>query len=138
MNDRFKFRVWNIYNKRYMNDINLIGFGCLNTFQEVEECELDEKNQPITYTTYEMNEVIVEQCTGLKDKNGNLIYEGDIMEHRIYLGNPELYVVKWSESVNGWVYQDVRNSLKTSYILTEFTDSIIGNIHENKELLDGR
>ena len=57
------------------------------------------------------------------------------MGHRIYLGNPELYVVKWSESVNGWVYQEAKNSLKTSYILTEFTDSIIGNIHENPELL---
>ena len=135
MNDRFTFRAWNIAQKRYMQDLNLLGFGRINTFREVEECELDDHNNPRTYATYEQDEVILEQCTGLKDKNGKLIYDGDIMEHRIYLGNPELYVVKWSESVNGWVYQEAKNSLKTSYILTEFTDSIIGNIHENPELL---
>ena len=126
MNDRFKFRVWDKPLEKYME------------FKEFRFMNVEFTFNPITKEAeieYDKERYIVEQCTGLKDKNGKLIYEGDIMEHRIYLGNPELYVVKWSESVNGWVYQDARNSLKTSYILTEFTDSIIGNIHENQELL---
>lgn len=125
--DRFKFRVWDKPLEKYME------------FKEFKFMNVEFIFNPITKEAeieYNKERYIIEQCTGLKDKNGKLIYDGDIMEHRIYLGNPELYIVKWSESVNGWVYQDVRNSLKTSYILTEFTDSIIGNIHENKELLN--
>ena len=125
MNDRFKFRVWNKREDCYIGKPNpqplLQANGLLAYFTEA--------------TAKAMDFYDIEFCTGLKDKNGKLIYEGDIMEHRIYLGNPELYVVKWSESLNGWVYQEAKNSLKISYILTEFTDSIIGNIHENPELL---
>ena len=135
MNDRFKFRVWDKINKVYFGGD--YGVSYYLTDSEIDG-DLYCRQCDGPFDLSEDDDFIVEQCTGLKDKNGKLIYEGDVMEHRIYLGNPELYIVKWSESVNGWVYQDVRNSLKTSYILTEFTDSIIGNIHENKELLDER
>ena len=122
MNDRFKFR-WPLLEDKTNKFIKFVYSDCFGG----KHFDPPKKHfgEP-------------EQCTGLKDKNGNLIYEGDIMEHRIYFGKPELYIVKWSESVNGWVYQDAKNSLSTSYILTEFADSIIGNIHENKELLDER
>ena len=128
--NRFNFRVWNTIAKAYVD-----GYIKNNGQFVLDEFSFEEKfGDDWDYITEEENN-IVDFCTGLKDKNGKHIYEGDIMEHRIYMGNPELYVVKWSESVNGWVYQDAKNSLKTSYILTEFTDIIIGNIHENPELL---
>ena len=161
MNDRFNFRFGVTISHYDENDEDIettiickteaiFGDGAVGVCKETLENVITslhlskERERTLWNALYEYERIedwfvldqdFIEQCTGLKDKNGKLIYEGDIMEHRIYLGNPELYVVKWSESVNGWVYQEAKNSLKTSYILTEFTDSIIGNIHENPELL---
>lgn len=62
MNSRFKFRVWDKEEKEYLQEGALIdsrtGFivGYLDA-----DC------------------FIVEQCTGLKDKNGKLIFEGDVV-----------------------------------------------------------
>jgi uncharacterized phage protein (TIGR01671 family) len=50
MNDRFRFRVWDDTHKEYL---------------PLSDCKLDARN--------------VEQCTGLKDKNGKLIFEGDVV-----------------------------------------------------------
>ena len=84
------------------------------------------------------------QCTGLKDKNGKLIYEGDIVTQQHLNCN---YTVFFSNSGEccGYGLEDTikhsncagksRNLLNPRYLSKYY---IIGNIYENKELLEDK
>lgn len=71
------------------------------------------------------------QSTGLKDKNGTEIYEGDIVKN-IY---DEIYVVKWFDA--GFHLEEKYNG-GFDYFELHFGDNkeVIGNIYENPELLE--
>lgn len=81
--------------------------------------------------------LIWEQSTGLTDKNGKEIYEGDILE---FTKDPVQAVVIWNqphaEFQIKWLDCKVEDSL--SWHLHDHGGAeVIGNIHENPELLGG-
>lgn len=65
----------------------------------------------------------VEQFTGLHDKNGKEIYEGDIFKGSWY--NCKTIEVKWLDSAAGF---------NTPFRMKDY--EVIGNIHETPELLE--
>jgi len=81
------------------------------------------------YERVEDDRFDIMQFTGLKDKNGKEIYEGDLMQHSDPFTTP--IIVKWNKEFCGFVF----NEGDTSYTLDSPSLFIIGNIHENPELL---
>ena len=85
----------------------------------------------------------VGQFTGIIDKNGNKIFEGDIIKF------VRAAVVKWHSFVGGFVlYESARRGLKWRLLWgrwrligewTGFADyEVIGNEHDNPELLEDK
>jgi hypothetical protein len=77
--------------------------------------------------------VILMQYTGLKDKNGKEIYEGDILhfdakEWRDKEGNGHNFAIEWSDKGGCWC------GAGCTYDWSEWCE-VIGNIYENPELL---
>lgn len=83
----------------------------------------------------------VRQCTSMEDKNGKLIFAGDILKLIDENNNCILYVVVWNASLLSWQVQEASCYEKNDYCgfdeLCEYGNTeVIGNIHDNKELLE--
>lgn len=124
-----KFRVYSKLSKSYVED---------ETFFLTQDGSLFHWNRvdPDRQCLVGLPEVfVVEFSTGIKDKKGKEIYEGDIFQND-YDGGYD--VVKWVERHAGFMLcymgdEDESESLSL-YKMDEL--EVVGNIHENPELLE--
>lgn len=143
MNDRFKFRIA-VYERQQNNmpwafveyidpDNQHWGLNqCGDIISDTSySAHYTRKNAPDSvHRVYEP-----EQCTGLKDKNGNLIYEGYIIQN----SDKDQYVVEWC--IDGYWYirqtDDEKFGCALASIKTLYDGwEIISNIHEQAEQKD--
>ena len=130
MEDRFKFRAWDGKDMLFPNALVLE--GCyIARFTHAEQVTAYEVG-PGDHGEVELQDsaTIIMQSTGLKDKNGKLIFEGDIIK-----SSDGLHVVEWHGSGcwNPFVFHEVLGY--DDAIVAEYNE-IVGNIHENPELLE--
>lgn len=125
MSREINFRAWDNANKKWLNKddaedliIRLDGSYEINKGWAIIEPDLT-----------------IEQYTGLKDKNGKKIYEGDIVKIEAYSRVFQVVYRKWDCS---FVYENDEDE-EIVHMFSGFPSAyeIIGNIHENPELLGG-
>jgi uncharacterized phage protein (TIGR01671 family) len=125
MNRKIKFRVWDKLMKKYVTevddyelyisldgDVKINEYGDMNTF---------------------FNRLILEQFTGLYDKNGKEIFEGDVIEVKDNMENAfiKCKVQYESGSFNAIPLED--GDLAYIMFYASQNGQIIRNIHEDKE-----
>ena len=86
-----------------------------------------------------VNPETVGQYTGMTDKNGTKIFEGDIVKHiqkyEISGEVKSIAVIKWNEAYSCWSVE-YTNGRITAFLGTEYHKlEVIGNVHDNPELL---
>lgn len=117
MNRKIKFRAWDIPSQSMVENVT-----------DLHKADIYE--QPLM------------QFTGLLDKNGKEIYEGDIMKGVTYkeplalkTKSECIFAVGWSDQNMGWYWKNMQmpDNFRTYPWFKE--SEIIGNIYENPELL---
>lgn len=121
-----KFRSWDKENKSMHYEINS---------QITGDITLDLK--PHVFNVRTLGELELMQYTGLKDKNGKEIYEGDIIEL-----NPDITVCRLAKIIfkdGAYQYEYLTKPQAPDAYRFEYhkmkEHEILGNIYENPELL---
>ena len=130
-----KFRAWDKSSKVIREVSNI------NWFDEL--VYLDEKTSG-EGVRRSLDDVDLMQFTGLLDKNGIEIYEGDILRcSRDYWDKTRNLVVEWHTdcwsllNTDDPVGSEVMNH-NSSFNVPEYEREVIGNIYENPELLEDK
>ena len=129
MNERYLYR-----GKRNDNGKWITGY--IRQFNENQVCMFRYPYMSLDKGTW-IDFSTIGQFTGLRDKNGVLIFEGDIL--LLSKTNPVKFIVSVEMGKNGyktvWRYADDGVVAGSGYFLDNL--EIIGNIHDNPELMKG-
>lgn len=121
MSREIKFRAWGKTEKEYIR----YPFAWLSLFDSPDGLEIEESE-----------DLVIEQYTGLKDKNGKEIYEGDIVKMPDWQVKPKYEKVRFAKLSCG--FEPFVCGCFECIAPDGEEVEVIGNIHENPELLEDK
>lgn len=129
MNDRYLFRAKRIDNGEWI-------VGCLidlddDTYRIATSCLQNEADELLLVCSYEVDPSTICQCTGLKDKNGKLIWENDICKYYNPKDKDGIAIIK--EDYVSWVSGTIRQTKIMTpmfYLKCGEEWEVIGNIFD--------
>lgn len=136
-----EFRVWDNQEKVYLNkkDIAIDNLGNIFVFEACDENDADLWHVRIL-SDPDNERYVIEQTTGLTDKNGREIYQGDIVSVRdspVAIEDEKgVCFVAWSSVLAGFLLKGSDAYKFDEQSLSDLKLIIIGDIHENPELLE--
>jgi len=132
MNRPIKFRVWDVKNKKFLPEsyFAILGNGKLIVTLSGYYNDFTNTNQ---------DDYVIQQYTGLTDKNGNLIFEGDIVQYNQNSSYDNMdFIAKWSDNKLGFIFQSNSGEQLVNQTphLNRFKHlEVVGNIFEHENLL---
>lgn len=132
-----KLRAWKKYDSPEMfRDIAFIDFNKKLLGVNYEVSKITTRLDIET-----LDKLIIMQSTGLKDKNGTEIYEGDILKlHAIFLApDDKIGYIEYSPKYGYSIIFEGNRLYRQEYWAStnKLNYEVIGNIYENPELLEG-
>lgn len=89
-------------------------------------------------TAFEVIPASIGQFTGIYDKNGKRIFEGDICQIKnISYIDDTPFAIEWNNEYSGWFWRDSASA--TDALIPDIANmaKVIGNIHDHPELMEG-
>lgn len=132
-----RFRAWSKQERRLIPPEDILAIDYENEEIDVQKIYFEDGlSVERDIYTYGFNNIELMQSTGLTDKNGKEIFEGDILN---YTGKKAL--VTWHGSYASFIYRFVGEAQKRNpewgpLYLAYMKCEIIGNIYQNEELLE--
>lgn len=139
---KFKFRIWHKKENRWLDpwseedpiiSLKDFGYGC-NVYL------YDRKINGFTDLNCQMEDLVIQQFTGLKDVDGVDIYEGDIILETWEENNPYGYdPYEWYNETNKFIVEynapsfNFPKHYESQRLVENYELKVIGNIFENKQ-----
>lgn len=121
MNRKILFRAKSIYTGQWVYGYYSCDSGRYHFIKSVDD-----------YYDYQVDPATVGQFTGAIDKNGNKIFEGDIVKTDYHIERVVYEEIEWRLYISNNSYCGLSNHIGNGYYI-----EVLGNIHDNPELLKG-